>query len=163
MKVFSLRQLGLILGFLVLAAPALYAVSYGEEGDFRRKAFHEEREKRMNQILTEVGVTNPQLKQIETHRRTHRQEKVELFQKISQKRKALGVALDAPQTDRKEVHRLVDEMSALKSQQSRHHVDAVLTLKEILTPQQFARLRAKREEVHQKLKDRRGETPRWRH
>jgi len=53
-----------------------------------------------------------------------------------------------PETDRGQVDALIDETSAVMAEKIRHRVDAIIAMKEILTPEQFTELRAKQAEMH---------------
>jgi len=157
---------GMGMGMLVLitAVPGLYAMPFGEEGHERHEEFEAKHQKMMKQVLSEIGISDEQLAQIEAQRESQKENQKALRAKMKEIREALREELDKPETDRAHVDALIDEMNGIITQKIKARVESVLSLKEILTPEQFAQLRDKKEKMfkeHREMWKERGEHGKW--
>jgi Spy/CpxP family protein refolding chaperone len=115
--------------------------------------WEEKKAAKMKKMFSELGLSEEQLQKIEANREAKMTAKKGQREQMKAKREALREALDATETDRAQVDQLVNEISAFEAQRTRNHVDHILALKEILTPEQYAALKAKKAEKREKMKE----------
>lgn len=165
MKPLTLRKISiLILAAAMITGPGVTALAvYHGEGEWGDKDPGEREAKmkeKMNKMFEEIGLSEEQLQQIEAMRRNKTDETKGLHTELREKREALRQILDATETDRAAVDNLVNEIADLQTQKVRDRADHILALKEILTPEQFTQLRAKKETM---WKGKKGEWGKHKH
>ena len=155
METRMIRRAALVSLILMIYAPVAFA-RFDEEWGARSQ---ERLEAKWDAVFKEVGLSEEQLKQIEHERGLRKEAREQMRAQLKDKREALRQALDAPKTDRAQIDTLVGELSVLATERIKTRVDSVLAIKEILTPEQFAQLRERKQEMS---KSRRGKGPRGR-
>ena len=106
----------------------------GNNGDRMEKGFRK--------ISKELGLTPEQEEQLKSHKEKSREERKEFRKKISDKMKELGEELDKQELDMGRVNQLHAELKALHSEMEDNRLNDILKVREILTPEQFAKFRA---------------------
>jgi len=148
-----------VIVLLFLLAPVLnlaggsLAHAFSDEGD-RYSEFREEKRKMMDKIIGELDLSKEQVAAIEEHRKTHRDKKDVLYNEMRQKKKELRKVLHADEIDLQKADDLIDTIVSLKKKQMKSRVKAILSLKEILTPEQLQELRDKKREMKQRYRNR---------
>lgn len=94
-------------------------------------------------IVQRLNLSPQQKKEIEHQRTINRQKWAELRQKIYAKRMELREELDKSATDRKKMDSITTEIKALQSEELDLHINNLLAMKQILTPEQFKELNKK--------------------
>ncbi|MBN1688436.1 MAG: Spy/CpxP family protein refolding chaperone [Candidatus Omnitrophica bacterium] len=160
----TLRQIGAGLIIFVMAASPVYAMPWGEghegwdkgeKGDFQGK-MEEKMKEKMQAIYKEIGLSEDQLAQIEAKRESQKQAGQEIRTQLREKQEALRVELDKPETDQAKVDSLIDQIGTLMTEKIRHRSQSVLDLKGLLTPEQFAQMQEKKQEMRQCRKGQHG-------
>jgi Spy/CpxP family protein refolding chaperone len=132
-------------GFGMALAPAVWADM--DEDSSHWEEFRAQKEQMMSRMLGELGLSADQLAAIEAQRSAHTAQKEALRARLKEKKEALRAALDAPATDRAQIDALMAEIAVLDAERLKSRVEAVLAIKALLTPGQFADLRAKKKEM----------------
>lgn len=140
---------GLSLGVvLLLCSGAVYAAdAVKTEAPATMPAQHG-REKMMNDMDDKLGLTADQRTKMKTLRDEMRAKQESLREQVKEKRGALRQELDSTNPDRNKANALVNEITSIETQLAQNHVDQVFKVREILTPEQFQRMR----EFHEKNK-----------
>ena len=125
----------------VAGAPAGVYAGFGEEGA------HEKKHKMMQEVIAELGVTEEQLGLIEEQRSKAWQVKKEMKEQIKDRKAVLKKELLREEVDRAKVDQLVAEISDLRDRKLRAHVDSILEIRSILTPEQFGEFQKKMESM----------------
>jgi len=90
-------------------------------------------------IFKELNLTPEQQKRLEENRQAQRQEMEKLHTAMKEKQAKLQEALKDPAATIATVEPLANDMKSLQAQLIDHRVNAIFAVKEILTPQQFAK------------------------
>ncbi|MFA5099422.1 MAG: periplasmic heavy metal sensor [Candidatus Omnitrophota bacterium] len=138
----------MIFGFASLAFAQL------PEGD--RAKMGKDWESRFNTIIKELNLTPEQQQAIGAQRSQDRARSQELRQKIKSARKEITAELDKEVTDTAKVDSLVAQMKELTGDRIEQQIQGIMSLKNILTPEQFKALNAKKEHNHKRNERRQG-------
>ncbi len=144
---------GLFLALILATVSAASAAPAAQQKDEIRKSLEEKR-KLMDKVFSELNLSREQVQAIEERRALHLKNKEHSLGQIAEKKDALRQALDAPDGDPETINALADELSALQAERMKNRVNAILEIKKILTPQQYAELREKKKalkEQHQEI------------
>jgi len=133
----------IIIGLAVVfvAVSAAYAKPQGE--------YQHRGDKQKENIFKELNLTPEQQKKLEENRKAQRQETEKLFSALKEKQAKLQEALKNPTVTRDKVEPLVNEMKSLQAQLVDHRIDGIFAVREILTPEEFAKF--------QQIMEKRGE------
>lgn len=132
---------------LALGQPA-YALegAWGKEGGYGKKdkgRYHEKKKVMMDEIVRDIGVTDDQKAKIDAHREQMKTRNEKAWKEMAEKREALRGELEKPEVDTAKIDSLIGEISALHAQKTRNHVDGILEVRSILTPEQYTEMQAK--------------------
>ncbi len=126
-----------------VVVPALSAYAYPpeEKAGWRqgRQISEEEREARREKFHQQLGLTAEQEAQLTSGRKAHRAKMDELREALQAKRKDLADELAKPDLNTAQVNALKEEIKGLHNQQVDERVNSILAVRNILTPEQFAK------------------------
>lgn len=97
-------------------------------------------------FFKELGLNQEQQEKLEAHRKAQWAQNKEVREQMKAKMKALHEEMGKPDMDKTQVKGLVDEINTLKGHLFAQHIDGILEMKEVLTPEQFAKMQAHFEE-----------------
>lgn len=144
---------GLFLALILATVSAASAAPAAQHKDEIRRSLEEKR-KLMDKVFSELDLSREQVQAIEERRSHHLKNKEHSLGLIAEKKDALRQALDAPDADPVVINALADELAALQTERMKNRVAAILEIKKILTPEQYAELREKKKalkEQHQEI------------
>jgi Spy/CpxP family protein refolding chaperone len=144
MKKIKLMIIGLAVVFL--AASAAYAQTeskYQERGDWQK-----------GRIFKELNLTQDQQKKLEGNRAAQRGEMTNLRAAMKEKQAKLREELKNPSVTKASVEPLVSELKSLQGQSLDHRINGIFEVKEILTPEQFAKFQQMTEKRQENKKGR---------
>jgi Spy/CpxP family protein refolding chaperone len=101
-------------------------------------------------MAKELNLTPDQEARLKEAKETHRAQIEKLRLALKEKRKALRDELSKPGVTRQSVEPLVAEIKAMEAGLTDQRIQGIFAVKEILTPEQFARLQAGKEARHKK-------------
>ena len=127
----------LILFFLIVFVSSF---SYGNDDDIQGKWWKHPK------IAKELELTNDQVNRIESIFSSYRPQMIELDSKLKEKEGQLRDTRRNPNSTREEISRLNDEVEGIRGNMRRVRVNMFLQIRDVLTPQQ----RAKLEEIKSK-------------
>jgi len=133
---------------LALSAPAVYAQGWG--GD---KQCAPGKNKKSEKFFKDLNLTAEQKSKLDAQREAKREARKAEGEQLRAKIKTLHEEIAKPGTTRADVQGLVNEISAAKGQMFAERIDGVFAMKEVLTPEQFAKMQELRGE---KMKSKRG-------
>jgi len=135
--------------FLSSAAYAEHTCGYsgGKEGH---------KEKMFDSLVEELGITPEQEAQIKKQRSDHKATGKELRKQLRTKHQELKTELEKGTTNEGKINALVAEVKTLMGTKLEQRVKSILFMKEILTPEQFAKLQEKKREHKSTMKKRHG-------
>ena len=145
---------------LALSAPAAYAQGWG--GD---KQCAPGKNKKSEKFFKDLNLTAEQKAKLDAQREAKWETRKAEREQLKTKMQALHAEIAKPGTTRADVQGLVDEISAMKGQMFAQRIDGVFAMKEVLTPEQFAKIEATRkgpmpmEKMKGKRGDRKGPPP----
>lgn len=97
---------------------------------------------KMPEIMGRIGLSEEQSRTILNHCDQERYERSDIQSKIRTKRMELKHELEKKEIDRKTIDRTVQDLKDLYAEMLEHRVHQILTLRNILTPEQFEQLQA---------------------
>ena len=103
-------------------------------------------------IFKELNLTEEQQKMMKQNRTEQRQETEELFKSIKEERAKLQQALQDPSVTKDKVELIVAKIKSLEGEMVDNRVNGIFKVKEILTPEQYAKFN----EMMEKQKSERG-------
>jgi Spy/CpxP family protein refolding chaperone len=127
---------------LMGAGPVAYAVSEGDgsgSGEGSQCGLGKE-------FAKELNLTPEQSEKLKAQREAKKENSKVMREQLKAKMQALHGAIAKQGATRADVNGLVDEVNALKGQMFSQKVDGLFATKEILTPEQFAKMQEKHKE-----------------
>ncbi|MDD5566401.1 MAG: Spy/CpxP family protein refolding chaperone [Candidatus Omnitrophica bacterium] len=136
MKKTKLLYIGITAVFL--AASPMYVFAQEERG--RPGDEHKGR------LASTLNLTEEQQQKLEVNRKAQRQEMEKLFTAMKDKQKQLQEQLASPAVTQETVTPIANELKSIQAQLIDHRISGILAVKEILTPEQFAKFHQMMEE-----------------
>ncbi|MBL7130947.1 MAG: periplasmic heavy metal sensor [Candidatus Omnitrophica bacterium] len=137
----------------VVAALFLSSAAYAQSVDNAAQGEMRPRREPKQRLIEELGLTVEQQEQIKEQCSENKEKNKELREKIRSKRLELKQELEKQNIDKSKIDSLVAEIKILMGQQLEQRVESILSMKEILTPEQFEKFQQK---VRITIKNRRG-------
>lgn len=95
-------------------------------------------------FFKELNLTPEQRAKLKAQREAKKAESKAVREQMKAKMQELHTLIAKPETKRSDVNKLVNEVNALKGKMFSQMIDGVFAMKEVLTPEQFAKMEAKR-------------------
>lgn len=121
--------------------------SSGDEGPGKRSGWHR---RGPEEFFKGLDLTPEQKEKLKAQRESKKESMRALREQMKTKMQALHETISKPETKRADVDGLLGEVNALKGQMFSQMIDGVFAMKEVLTPEQFAKMQAKRQEQMKK-------------
>lgn len=137
--------------FIVVMIVAGNAFAYFDCDAKGRSGSRHNRDK-MKNVAKELSLTADQEKRLEESKEAFRSRAKDLRIKLKEKHGLLQAELSKPGITRQQAEPIVNEIKALQSEMVEHRVNGIFKTKEILTPEQFAKLQAKKKTCYNKKK-----------
>jgi len=100
-----------------------------------------EHAQKMDKIIDELGLSSVQKDEIKKQRADFAAKSKELREKIRSTRSELKNELDKPTADKARLDGLTGDLKTLVGQQIQNRVDSVIAMKQVLTPEQFGKMK----------------------
>lgn len=133
----------------VIAVLFLGSMAYAQPSGNVPERTMRHKEEKMANCVKELELTAEQQGQIKKQRNEQREKNKELRDKLRVKRTQLREELEKQDIDKSKIYGLVAEIKTLLGNQLEQRVESVLSMKEMLTPEQFKKLQEKRAENKQ--------------
>lgn len=127
---------------LMAVGPVAYAESMGDNPEGGKCYKHGDGEA----FFKELNLTPEQKAKLKAQREAKKENNKVTREELKAKMQALHETIAKPGTTRADVNGLVSEVTALKGQMFAQRIDGVFAMKEVLTPEQFAKMQAKHKE-----------------
>ncbi len=134
---------------LMAAGPVAYAQSEGDNPEGGKGYKHGEGK----EFFKDLNLTPEQREKLKAQRETGKENNKAVREQLKTKMQALHEVIAKPGTTRADANVLLGEVNALKGQLFSQMIDGVFAMKEILTPEQFAKMQAQRKGWMQKKHD----------
>ena len=121
---------------LILLASNVYAQPFGDPGNGKMK---ERTESRMSEVSKELNLSAEQQKQLEAHRKQHREQNAALFSDIKKKRDEIKSELQKPELNMNKINQLQAELKGLMGKIEDDRLNGILEVRKVLTAEQFAK------------------------
>ncbi len=131
---------------LMASGPMAYAESEGDNSE-GGKGFKQGEGK---EFFKELNLTPEQKEKLKAQREAKREINQALREQLKTKTQALHEAVAQPGTKQADVTGLIADVNSLKGQMFSQNIDGVFAMKEILTPEQFAKMQEKHKSWMQK-------------
>jgi Spy/CpxP family protein refolding chaperone len=132
---------------------------FAQPSEDEPQAFKEKRKQAIEDFTEELNLTAEQQEQIKNQRAEQVKENKQIQEQLRSKNQELRKELEKNQLDQAKLNSLIAEITDLQGQQLRQRVDGVASMKEILTPEQEAQLKAKMDAQRQEIRHAVGQ--RW--
>jgi len=141
-----------------LAAAVVAAMVFSQSGVYAGETVNTpqdaaKKEARFNKMSEELQLTPQQKEQLTKEREEFASRSKDLREKIQTARTGLKAELEKPAPDKAKVNSLVTEIKNMVGQQIQNRVDKVMAMKQILTPEQFNKMKAPMKERKQYRRD----------
>ena len=110
----------------------------------------------MDKVLVQLDLTAEQKDQIQEQKKEHKEQIKEVREEMKGQKEELKDLINAQNTDRGQIDRVISEMGDTSKKMIRLRVDGVLGLKAILTAEQFEKFQDLMEETREKHKKMKG-------
>ncbi|MBU4313138.1 MAG: Spy/CpxP family protein refolding chaperone [Candidatus Omnitrophica bacterium] len=101
--------------------------------------------KKTDNLTKELGLTPEQEEKIKALKTEQREAKKQLMDKIQSKKAELKEELEKATTNRARINSIVKELSALMEYKLEQRVESVLSMREVLTPEQYEKFKEEKE------------------
>ncbi|MBF0387431.1 MAG: Spy/CpxP family protein refolding chaperone [Candidatus Omnitrophica bacterium] len=122
---------------VALMAPAAWAQAPAES-PVSEKKMEEKSKGHFADLAEQLKLTKEQKAQLDKNRAQRKAEFESSREKISAKRLELKTALESPELDIRKVTAIHNELKAIMSKREDDHLAAILEIRKLLTPEQFA-------------------------
>ena len=140
---------------LITATPVVFAQPSCEGGGPGGEIKGPHKGRMFEGLSEKLGLTPEQETQLKEHKQKTREEMDALKKELFAKGKQLHEELGKPDSDKTRIDGIVAEMKALESKQIDQRVNNFLEMKKILTPEQFEKFMALKEEGKQRWQEKR--------
>lgn len=140
----KLTNVMVLLTVLSLAAAGPLAYAAPEEGGQKKGPGYERGEG--PKFFQKLNLTPEQKEKLKAQRESRKEAVKAVHKELKTKMQALHEEIAKPVTDRAKINGQVAEVNTLKGQIFAQHIEGILGMKEILTPEQFAQLQADRKD-----------------
>ncbi len=141
----------LALAGVFLMTSSAYALEGPSKKDFGRKQekhqggkMHQ-KGKIMAEAMDELNLTKEQREEIKKNKEAYRESGQEIREGMRSKRKELKRELDKWESDDGKINNLVDEIAELQKETLQNRIEGILSVKKVLTEEQFEELKQKLE------------------
>ena len=107
-------------------------------------------EEKVGKMYDHLGLTPQQKEQLKSYRQAHKSEQEQLRQALKEKHEQLRAELSNPSFDENKVRQIHNEIKDLRSKMEDHHLNGILEVRKVLTPEQFTKLQQLKEERKKK-------------
>lgn len=114
------------------------------------------REEMMDNLIKELYLTPEQQEPIKKQRSEHRKKNRELKDEVSAKRLELKQELEKQTTNKKRIDSIVAERKIFMGNQLKQRVEGILSIREILIPEQFNKFQQRRKSSGENQRSRLG-------
>lgn len=135
---------------LMGVGPVAYAAT-GEGGQEGGKGSKHGKGK-FEEMMKDLNLTQEQKDKLKAQREAQKESQKAAREQMKTKMEALHALIAKPGTTRADVNGLLSEVSALKDQMFTQRIDGIFAMKQILTPEQFTKMEAKRTEHMGKMR-----------
>jgi len=139
----------LMVAGLMATGPVAYAEYEGDNPDGGKGYKHGDGK----DFFKELNLTEEQRAKLKAQRASKKESVRAVRDQMKVKMRALHDTISKPETKRADVDGLVAEVNTLKGQMFSQMIDGVFAMKEVLTPEQFAKMQA----AHQERMDKKPE------
>jgi len=101
----------------------------------------ERAQEKREKFIKGLGLTSEQEKEIKKIRKAQRKRKKDLIDKIQFRSSELRERLERPIADMEEINSVVTELKALMAEKLDQRVEGILSMKEVMTPEQYEKFR----------------------
>ncbi|MCX5677698.1 MAG: periplasmic heavy metal sensor [Candidatus Omnitrophica bacterium] len=141
-----------VIAAVVLLQSGVYAEEAGNAAQNTAK-----KEAHFNKMSEELQLTPQQKEQLAKEKEEFGSRSKDLREKIQAARTGLKTELEKPAPDKAKVDGLVAEIKNMVGQQIQNRVDKVMAMKQILTPEQFNKMKASMKEHKQNKHEKHGD------
>ena len=139
-----------VMSFLTLPAQYLYAEGpWGHKG----KEDHAQWEEKKAEVFKQLGLTAEQEAKSKEHKEKHHGEMKAMKEQIRDKKEQMKQELQKADFDVNKVKQINEELKTLMVQIEDHHLEGILEVRQILTPEQFSKFM----ELKESWKNKKGE------
>jgi Spy/CpxP family protein refolding chaperone len=131
---------------LMTAGPVAYAESAGTEDSSGSKTGWKHGHGEGKEFFKDLNLTPEQKAKLDAQREARKQGSQALRDQLKAKMQALHEAIAKPGATQASVSGLVNEINALKGQMFSQRIGGIFAMKEVLTPEQFAKMQEHRKE-----------------
>jgi Spy/CpxP family protein refolding chaperone len=123
---------------------------------FNRQEMREKMKAKMLEVFKQLDLSPEQEKQIQAHRKNHREEGREFWENMKAKKEAIKNELQKEELNMENIYKTHNELKDLLLQKADHRLEGILEVRKLLTAEQFRKFCELRKDMHP-MKKRRKE------
>ncbi len=136
----------------LMSIPAVHA-------DEQQGSKHEGMHKKSHEMFKQLNLTEDQKKQIDANKQKQREEMKAVFTQMKSQREALHQELMKKDLDMTAINNIQAQIKASQAQMADHHLNSILEVRKILTPEQFTKFLSLMEDHKSKRHEHKGQGP----
>ncbi|MBP9853763.1 MAG: periplasmic heavy metal sensor [Candidatus Omnitrophica bacterium] len=105
----------------------------------RHEKFKAKMEERINKMHEELGLSEEQKKELNSHREQQSKDREEFFNQMRAKRKELAQELQKPELNMERVNAIHSEIKDMMNKKADQKLAHILNVRKVLTPEQFSK------------------------
>lgn len=160
MKMIKVIVVGLAAIFFITSAAYAQPMQESQEKQEKQEK-REGRGEKKDQLFKELNLTPEQRQQLEENRKAQREEMLSTRKAMEKSHAKLQEAMKDPAVTKSTVEPIVNEMKALQAKMIDGRIDGIFAVKQILTPEQFAKfqqiMEKKKEDGKERFRQKREE------
>lgn len=127
---------GLIVALMALSVPFVYAdTGMGDKDSHQEGDWHHGKGEHMTAKI--LNLTDDQVKQMEALRQKRKESMKGTFEQIMSNREALNTEIIKATPDMNKINDFQNQLKAMQAQMADDHLNSILAIKKIMTPEQF--------------------------
>ncbi len=153
----KLRQVIYSLGIVAVMLLSTNVYSQPQGDSFNRSdEMRKKMKAKMLEVFKQLDLSPEQEKQLNIHRKRHREQGKEIHTSIRAKREAMKEELQKQALDMEKINKIHSEMKSMHSKKADHRLEGILEVRKILTTEQFVKFMELRKNLHSMKKRREG-------
>jgi Spy/CpxP family protein refolding chaperone len=127
---------GLLVALMSVAAPIVWADNGPDADSSHQKGWHHENHEQM--LKKVLNLTDDQVKQLKDSRETQMKTMKSVFEQMKSNREAFDAEIVKATPDMSKINDIQAQLKTIQAQMVDNHLNSLLAIRKILTPEQFA-------------------------
>ena len=141
----------LMIAALLVSVPAIARADSYDKGQQNKNSKTGNMESKRQELFKDLNLTAEQKKMLEENKKARKEEMKALFSQIKEKRDAIRNELQKTELNIGKITQINNELKILDAQMLDHRLDGILSVRKILSPEQFKKFMEKMGQRHERF------------